>query len=234
MKSRILGVFVLIFSLAAFAGKVPQAELNNVNQFIGQLLGDFGQMVQIEVTKAGRSHKTKLLTSATVKANVMGFATVELGLKTKKNDITLSGSIEGKTSDIGMEADDVLEMAAEAKKFVDAINKKGDYKAKFDLEGTEEGTEMTLSMKPTKANKKPSIKKLEVKGFLPNAVDQTTKISLEGTFKGGSDNVKTVRESVTNIFNSLANEEMPKDTDFEALGKVIETMFQAIEDIEEE
>ena len=54
MKSRILGVFVLIFSLAAFAGKVTQAELNNVNQFIGQLLGGFEQMVQVEVTKAAR------------------------------------------------------------------------------------------------------------------------------------------------------------------------------------
>ena len=66
-----------------------------------------------------------------------------------------------------MEADDLLDMAVEAKKFVEAINKKGDYKAKFNMKGTEEVTYLSLTMTPTKVNKEPSIKKLEVKGYLP-------------------------------------------------------------------
>lgn len=234
MKSRILGVFVLLFSLAAFAGKVPQAELQNVNAFIAQLLGNYGQMVEIEVTKASRSNKTKLLTSATVEANVMGFAKVELGLKTKKKDITLTGTITAKAADIGLSADEILEMSAEANKFVAAINKKGDYKAKFELDRADQGTDIKLSMVPTKANKKPSIKNLTIKGFLPNDIEATTKISLDGTFKGGADNVVTVRESITNIFNSLSEEEMPNDSDFEALGQVIATMFKALDDLEDE
>jgi len=233
MKSRILGVFIMLFSLAAFAGGISQAELNNVNEFIGQLLGDAAGMVQIEVTSASRSKKTKLLNAVEVEANIMGFARVELGLKTKKKDITLKGSLSGKAGAIGMGPDDILEMLAEGQKFVDAINKKGDYKAKFSIEGAAEGTDISFSMKPTKENEDPSVKKLEIKGFLPSDANIEATISLKGTLKGGAENVKTVQVALTNIFTNLVAQENPDEADFENLAKVIAEIFKAMSDLEE-
>lgn len=231
MKARFLCLLAIV-SFSVFAGQVPQSELNNVNQYISQLLGGFGQFVEIEVTEADRSDDTKLLNSATLSANVLGVANIELGLKTQEKSIVLSGSVEASAIELGLQADDILDLAVDAKKFVDNINAKGDYVAKFKMTGVANGTNLTLTMTPSATNTNPSVNALEIKGFLPNAADEMASVSVTGDLNGGADNVKIVRTAVTNIFNSLAAGQMPEESDFEALSKVIAEMFKALQDIE--
>ena len=233
MKAIILGLS-LLFNASIFAAKVPQAELDNVNQYISTLMGDFGQMVQIEFTDVERSDVDAQLSASTVRANILGIATLDLGLKTKEKSIVLSGAVEGSASQLGLTINDVLDLAVEAKKFVDNINAKGDYVATFNMGGVAGGTTLAITMVPSATNTNPSINNFEVNGFLPNAADEMAKVSVSGELNGGADNVKIVRTAVTNIFNNLAAGQLPEEKDFDALLKVIDEMFDAIQEFEQE
>lgn len=231
MKAFFLGL-ALVLSSSTFSAKVPQAELDNVNQYIATLLGDISQMVQVEFTEVERAEEDAQLSAANVRATALGVTTLDLGIKANGESIVLSGSVEGSASELGFTTDDVLDLAVSAKEFVDNINEKGDYVATFTMGGVSGGTTLAVKMVPTATNGNPSVNNFEVNGFLPNASDEMAKISVVGDLNGGSDNVKKVRLAVTNIFNSLAAGQLPDESDFDALMDVIGDMLDSIQDYE--
>ncbi|MBT3584384.1 MAG: hypothetical protein HN509_05740 [Halobacteriovoraceae bacterium] len=230
MKKKIFTSLVALLSLAVFAGQVPQEKLDRINAFITASLGDYAQMVTVEFKDAQTSEESGLLTSANLEANVMGFAKITAGLGLVGENVELKAALSGSAAQLDFSSSDLLEMAGEAEKFVDAINAKGIYKAAFTMKGSETGTNLSVTMKPAKEDPTLSVKTFEIKAFIPNDLQEgEVSVSLAGKFAAGAKNVAKAQKAFTGIFNSLANGQEPTEEDFTALGEVLAEVLRDLE-----
>lgn len=223
---KLLLAFISILSIAAFAGQMSAAKLAKVNAYIKSLTGATAPDFVVSITSANINDTSRLLDAIAVTiTNAYDPLTASLQLVTSGQQMKLSADVQLVPEDFGLDQYFIENILINVPDVLKEINNKGLYSANMAMSAEPKGTLVELVLTPTKANQKPSLKKLSLKIDIPSNLAKTARLAIVGTINSNAGNVVIMQRALTNIIEDLSDSKEPREKDLDAISTVLQEIF---------
>jgi hypothetical protein len=230
MKQLLTLVMALLMSLQISARPLDQAQLDQINAYIATLTQSSAPFeVNATLADVFIDEQTSLIRAAKLKTEIVGIATIDLGIETLQDQLIISASGSVQPLVIGMDDEAVQELVASLLGFVQMINDEGTYAAQVTTSDSVEGRALEVTLTPAGPNAHPSFREAKINAFLPASLENgDITIELTAQFDAQQDLIVTAQMTLTNIVNDLIKGQFPSDQDLETLQLLFQELIGTI------